>query len=105
MTDIDLPIACTLDAATLAQRGDALLPGLARRAAEVCWLPDGVRLIFGFREQLLADVAAVIAAEHHCCRFLRFELVIESGEGPIALDVTGPDGTVDFLKSLLKAED
>ncbi|HET7601958.1 MAG TPA: hypothetical protein VFK36_03005 [Gemmatimonadales bacterium] len=97
----DLPVACTLDASTIAKRGDALLPGLARRAAEVCGLPDGVRLIFGFQEKLLADVAAVIGAEHQCCRFLRFRLTVDPGDGAVTLDVTGPEGTTDFLKQLL----
>lgn len=97
----DLPIACTLDPAALAQRNAALLPGLARYATDVCWRTNGVRLTFGFEPRLLADVASVIAAEHQCCRFLRFGLVVESGDGAVTLDVTGPEGTVDFLKPLL----
>jgi hypothetical protein len=100
----ELPIACTLDAATLTERSGALLPGLAGRATEVCWLPDGVRLILGFHERLLAEAAAVIAAEHQCCRFLRFGLTVNPGDGAVTLDVTGPEGTVELLEHLLKAE-
>jgi hypothetical protein len=99
----DLPIACTLQPAALAQRGDALLPGLARYATDVCWRTNGVRLTFGFDAQMLGRIADVIAAEHHCCRFLRFDVAVEPGDGPITLDVTGPDGTADFLERLLSA--
>jgi hypothetical protein len=49
-------------------------------------------------------VANVIAAEHQCCRFLRFGLMVEPGDGVVTLDVMGPDGTVEFLKQLLRAE-
>lgn len=103
MTEINFPIACTLDAATLAERGDALLPGLARRASDVCWHATGVRLTFGFDPLLLAEVASVMAAEHRCCRFLRFGLTVEPGDGVVTLDVTGPDGTALFLKALLES--
>jgi hypothetical protein len=104
VTEINLPVACALDAASLAERGDALLPGLARRATHLCWVETGVRLTFGFDPRLLAEVANVIAAEHQCCRFLRFGLMVEPGDGVVTLDVMGPDGTVEFLKQLLRAE-
>ena len=100
----DLPIACTLDASTLSERSDVLLPGLAGRAGDVCWRDNGVRLTFRSDVELLEEITRVIAAEHRCCQFLRFELVVEPGDGPVTLDVTGPVGTVEFLESLLKAE-
>lgn len=96
----DLPIACTLDAATLAERGGALLPGLARRAASRLALPDGVRLTFTPTAGLLSAIADVLAAEHQCCRFLRFQVTVEPGDGPVLLDVAGPPGTGDFLAQL-----
>jgi hypothetical protein len=99
----DFPIACTLDAAKLAGRRDALLPGLARYATGVCWRTNGVRLTFEFDAQTLGRIADVIAAEHHCCLFLRFQLTIEPGEEPVTLDISGPGGTMEFLESLLSA--
>ena len=103
MTDSRIPLACSLDPGTLAERDDALLPGLARYATDVCWRTNGVRLTFGFDAQTLGRIADVIAAEHHCCRFLRFDLAVAPGDGPVTLDVTGPDGTVEFLEGLLSA--
>jgi uncharacterized protein DUF3303 len=92
-----LPIACTLPPGQLAEKGDALLPGLFARARDHEELPDGVRLRFESKDGVLAQIAAVVEAEHRCCAFLRFALHVEPGNGPITLDVTGPQGTKEFL--------
>jgi hypothetical protein len=39
----------------------------------------------------------VIERERHCCRFLQFVLTVPPGGKPFRLDITGPDGTPDFL--------
>ena len=96
----DLPIACTLDAATLAERRTGLLPGLAQRAASLVALDDGMRLEFRWEPGVIEAIGAAVAAEHECCRFLRFQLTVEPGDGPVLLDVTGPPGTADFLAQL-----
>jgi len=36
-----------------------------------------------------------------CCQFLRFDLVVEAGLGPVTLTLSGPEGTADMLRSLL----
>jgi hypothetical protein len=41
--------------------------------------------------------------ERHCCRFLRFVLTVEPGGGPMWLETTGPEGTVEFLETLIRA--
>lgn len=108
----DLPIACSLGPAELATRRDALLPGLLSRATDREPMGNvggqtgkggaaGFRWRFDFEPGLLTDIAAVMEAEHRCCPFLRFGLVVTPGEGPVFLDVTGPEGTTDFLAALL----
>ena len=42
-----------------------------------------------------------IDAERRCCRFLRFRLTVEPDEGPMVLELTGPEGTRDFLSVLI----
>ena len=96
-----LPIACTLSPGDLAARRDALLPGLVARARGRESLPRGARLRFDAEPGLIEEIAKVIAAEHVCCAFLQFDLRVEPGNGAILLDVTGPDGTEEFLVSLL----
>lgn len=96
-----LPIACTLTPEQLSSRRDQLLPGLLQRAVEVTDLEHGVRMSFESSEGLLAELANVIEQERTCCSFLRFQLAVEPGSGPILLDVTGPPGTRELLQSIL----
>lgn len=98
-----LPIACTLSQAELATRRDGLLPGLLAKTRAREPIPGGFRWRFDFQHDLLKEIAAVIDAEHRCCPFLRFVLLVERGDGPVWLEVTGPEGTEDFLSALLAA--
>ncbi|HEV8199266.1 MAG TPA: hypothetical protein VGS03_04530 [Candidatus Polarisedimenticolia bacterium] len=79
---------------------EGLLPGLLAKAVSRESIAGGFRWRFEFQPDLLAKAAAVIEAEHHCCRFLRFHLIVEPGDGPLWLEVTGPEGTENFLSML-----
>lgn len=97
----DLPVACTLSAAELSARRQGLLPGLLTEAARCAALADGYRFTFAPTPGLLERIARVVDAERQCCRFLRFQLVVEQDGAPMTLDVTGPQGTKDFLADLI----
>ena len=94
------PLACTLSPEQLASRRKDLLPGLFAKADQVDDLPDGFRLRFGYRPGLLAELSHVIEQEKTCCGFLRFQVTVEPNDGPIAFDVTGPEGTREMLLSI-----
>jgi hypothetical protein len=95
-----IPIVCTLAPGDLRARRNEMLPGLVARAVERQELPDGFRWRFDAAPDVIDTAARVIAAEHQCCAFLRFEMTVEPGEGPLWLTVTGPKGTREFLASL-----
>jgi hypothetical protein len=42
----------------------------------------------------------VLERERTCCSFLRFQIIAEPENGPIILEVTGPPGTRELLRSL-----
>lgn len=95
-----LPIACTLSAADLAARRDAL--GILRTACtEMLSIDDGVSLRFAGDSALLSRLVEVVELERQCCRFLRFLLVVEPDGRAIHLEITGPPGTADFLDAEL----
>jgi hypothetical protein len=97
----DPVIACSLDGAALARRQRELASGLFAEALGVDRLADGYRWTFPSADGLLARLAAVVEAERHCCRFLRFALHAEPDNGVVALEVSGPPGTHEFLERWL----
>jgi diadenosine tetraphosphatase ApaH/serine/threonine PP2A family protein phosphatase len=97
----ELPVACTLGPAALKARREGLLADLLLRADEHEELADGHRLHFAAADDILGLIASAIDAERQCCRFLRFRVTVEPDEGPILLELTGPEGTRDFLTALV----
>jgi len=99
----DLPVACTLSPHALAIRREGLLSDLLGRADEHEELPDGHRLRFLSTRNTLSLIATTVEAERECCRFLRFQIVVEPDGGPILLELTGPTGTREFVSALLES--
>ncbi|MBA3355700.1 MAG: hypothetical protein H0U18_07115 [Pyrinomonadaceae bacterium] len=42
-------------------------------------------------------VSYLVELEHQCCPFLKFNITVEPGDGPVWLEMTGPQGTKEFL--------
>jgi hypothetical protein len=99
----DLPVACTLGPGALAARRDGLLSELLRRAHTREELTHGQRLSFETTGDTLALIMKTVEAERHCCEFLRFQITVEPGGGPVALELTGPTGTREFLSALFES--
>jgi hypothetical protein len=97
----DLPIACRLQPNELKQRADDLLPGLANAATTCAPIEGGYRFEFAPCTETLNALTRLMDAERQCCRFLRFQLTVEPDDGSLRLDVTGPAGTQEFLRSLV----
>ena len=98
----ELPIACELTPAELEARRTGLLPGLLAQARERVPLSNGFRLRFAPSTEVLLAAVKTIDAERRCCRFLKFVLTIEPDGGDVWLEVTGPDGTREFLSTLIE---
>ena len=78
------------------------MPGLLARTPAVTSLADGLRLQFDRGQDVLRDITDVIERERQCCRFLKFVLTVPPGDGQFQLDITGPEGTTDFLAEVSK---
>lgn len=97
----ELPIVCTLGPRALRARRQGLLSELLQQSSARELLPDGLRVRFAPSGETLAKITAAVDAERHCCRFLRFRLTVEPDEGQFTLDLTGPQGTPEFVTALL----
>lgn len=96
---VQLPIACTLSGASLAERaawlrrlGDAALIEGARR---------GDRLELRFRPEAADDLRELVRAERECCPFLSFERCERDGE--LRLTVAGSAEAGPVLDDMLVA--
>jgi hypothetical protein len=98
----DLPVMCTLGPEALGARRQGLLIQLLQRSSGRESLPDGLRLRFAPSRDTLSKITEAVEAERHCCRFLRFTLTVEPDEGQFTLDLTGPEGTREFVTALLE---
>jgi len=97
----DLPIACTLSAPELREREATVLAEVRARVQEVQDLDSGYALRFDAGEGILVLLATLIDLERRCCPFLRFDLKVLPGGGPLWLELSGPEGTRSFLRTVL----
>ena len=93
----DLPVACSLTDPEFREREQALLARLRARILEAMPEGEGWRLRVDGDDETLALVAEVISAERQCCPFLRFDLRVTEGGGPVELLLSGPAGTREFI--------
>lgn len=56
---------------------------------------------FRFDPGALDPVTRFVENERKCCPFLTFVIEVDSSRGPIWLQMTGPDGTREFLDAEL----
>jgi hypothetical protein len=93
----DLPIACTLTSSELQERRRTVLQTLRRTVVEAKEIEGGYSYSFPSGGSSFQDIAAMIDLERQCCPFLSFRLIVEPNGGAIRLEMTGPEGTKQFL--------
>jgi len=83
--------------AELQERRRSVFSKIRGAVSEVTELKDGFRYQFASDGELIPELANLIQLEHQCCPFLTFRLTVEPSDGSVLLDMTGPDGTKEFL--------
>ena len=102
MKDLDnLPVACSLTTAELRDREAKLLAQFRSRVIKTTELQDGYAFHVPGDAGGIRLVAELIVAERECCPFLTFELAAEPNKGPMIVRMTGPNGTQEFLRTIL----
>jgi hypothetical protein len=95
----ELPIACTLTPAAMADRGEWLRRLGAKSLLSGERHENGLELRFDGAAE--AEVREWVRAEGECCAFLSFDL--EASEREVRLVVGGPQGAEPVLDGLLAA--
>lgn len=99
-----LPIACSLTTPELQERRSNVLQRVRRGVLEVKELEDGYSYTFPSAGEWLSEVADLVDLERQCCPFLQFRITVAPNDGPLLLELTGPEGTKDFLLSIFNAQ-
>jgi len=60
-------------------------------------LPAGYAYCFKRTSEILTQLATLIDLERQCCQFLTLKIVVELGETPIRLEVTGPQNAKPII--------
>jgi hypothetical protein len=98
------PIACTLTDAEMRERRRTLLDAVRGGAFDVASLPLGYAYRFAPTSEVLARLVHLVDLERQCCQFLTFRIIVEAGNQPICLEITGPPEAkaviADFFGSL-----
>lgn len=97
----EIPVACSLSDEELRNREATLLGQFKSVLIGTEELNDGYAFCVPGDKKWIALLAELIIAEWECCPFLKFELGVELGMGPVTLRITGPAGTKELLKSIL----
>ena len=99
----EVPLACRLDALDPKQRERYadLLRELAAAVTDVEELPDGIAVRFPARPYVFLRLAEWMDLERACCPFLELGLIFENRVPTMRLDLRGPAGVKEFLRSAL----
>lgn len=100
MESTGLPVACSLTNAELQERRRGVLQKLRSAVDEVLETEDGYVYQFPSKAVAITELANLVELEHECCPFLKFRLTVEPGDAPLRLEITGPQGTKDFLAAI-----
>jgi hypothetical protein len=102
MNDEALTVACRLTAAELQERRRSVLDVVRNAIQETVELKDGFAYRFPSNSDLIKQLATLVELERQCCPFLRFRTTVEAADGPIWLELTGPEGAKEFLVTLFR---
>lgn len=99
----DIPIACNLTDFDLARRSELVKRELFDSAEARLELVDGYAFRFAGDDVWKSKIEEFVSTERTCCSFFQFEVRYEPGLGPIWLQLTGPEGTKQFIEDAFSA--
>lgn len=102
----DQPIICDLTAIPAAGREQHILnsPRIFQAAQEVHELPNGYAFQLPNEPGMWLALANFVEHERRCCPFWRFGLTVEPHNGPLWLELTGPERAKELLTTALNEE-
>jgi hypothetical protein len=95
----NMNIACRLTTPELQQRKRTVIAELKSLVLERTEIVDGVRYSFKDTDDIISLLTDFIKTERLCCPFFVFNLTVGQQEGLITLQLSGPQGTKEFIET------
>ncbi len=96
------PLTCKLTSAEMQQRKTAVLALIQKNVLEKKELDDGYAFKFQGNDAMIDTLTAFIKTEKECCDFFTFNLAVRGNQDYVWLQLTGPEGVKDFIKTELE---
>ncbi|HEV2581765.1 MAG TPA: hypothetical protein VGT44_13000 [Ktedonobacteraceae bacterium] len=100
----DVPVACSLTAGERVTRAEEI-NDLFTGVQQVRELADGYALCFPGTSSWPQRVLDFIQGERSCCLFFTFEVAFLPNQGPIWLNIRGPEGTKEMVRETLASRE
>lgn len=98
---MDAPLTCKLTTPELQHRKKTILAALKSRVLESTEIKEGVKLRFNGGDDMLDLLLGFIKSERLCCDFFAFTLTVTDAAGFARLELSGPPGTREFIRTEL----
>jgi len=97
------PLVCNMDVFTTEERENHMqsTAQLYQSVQDIRESKNGYEFVFPNNSEIIKGLAEFISNERLCCPFLDFTLKVSPNNEPIALVLSGPEGTKEFLQSEL----
>ena len=89
--------ACKLTTLELRERKATVLASLKRQMVGKRELENGFAFRFPGTDEVLDELTEFIKTERECCDFFIFGLSIHGDKSEASLELTGPEGTKNFI--------
>ncbi len=93
---------CKLTTPELQQRKSTVIESLRKQVIQKNELANGYAFKFNGTDKMVDELIEFIKTERECCNFFTYTLLVKGDKSDIWLEMTGAQGTKDFIKTELE---
>jgi len=95
-------LTCKLTTPELQQRKSTVIESLRKQVIQTKELANDYAFKFTGTDKMVDELTEFIKTERECCDFFTFTLSVKGDKSEIWLEMTGAEGTKDFMKAELE---
>ena len=92
-------VSCKLTTPELQERKKTVIAKVKKLVVQRVETTNGVVYSFKDSDSTIDLLSSFIKTERLCCSFFTFNLIVGRSEGFVSLELSGPEGTKDFIES------